>query len=177
MELFSANGWIPSRPKSSGTQFPHNFSLNGFLFNDKYDKIFLLLEMLSMRKRISTFIVWFLLALWMTFFLHGAVDCWQWRDKGVFFLIPFFIGVAFSLPTQYVRHQLRKKRESEQAKEKISETIAKFEKKQKITRRPGTYRPKNWASKWIVYSNNIPSPRKRYQMGGELPHLPRKNDE
>ncbi|MCL2104020.1 MAG: hypothetical protein FWH21_03045 [Kiritimatiellaeota bacterium] len=129
-----------------------------------------------MRKWLSPFIVWLLLLFWMAFFLNGAFHCWL-RDNGKFFLTPFCVGVAFCLPTQYVRHQLRKKHEETQAKEKIRNTIEKLEKKQKIVRRPGKYRPKNWASKWIVYSNNIPSPRKRYQMGGELPPIPRINDE
>ena len=89
-----------------------------------------------------------------------------------------FIWSALFFPFQCVRNLLLKKRENEERKKKIRGAIAKLEKKQKIYRKLGKYRPKNWAAKWIAYSNSTPLPRQRYQLNGrDLPDIPRVNEE
>ena len=105
-------------------------------------------------------------------------------------LPPWFIGcinlamlilIVFVLPFFCVRSLLCRKRERAQAVKKTLEAIAKLETKQvtirKTARKLGPYRPKNWAAKWIAYSNSLPISRQRYQLNGrDLPDIPRVNE-
>jgi len=88
----------------------------------------------------------------------------------------FLISPLFFLPFLCVRGLRRNRREKEQSKKQILETIAMMEKKERITRKPGRYRPRNWALKWVAYSKGIAAHRHRYQLGSELPSLPKRDD-
>ena len=119
--------------------------------------------------------VWLLLSGGALFYIDNSISC---QEDGRFVRMFFYIGMAFVVPTLlYIRHLLRNKREREEEKKNLRETIATLENKPKVTRRKqGKYRSGNWASKWIAYSNDIATPR-RSHVSIELPPLPRVNEE
>ena len=128
------------------------------------------------KKIISTVIVWTLLTLWVVFFTKAAIASWQTSK----WLFSVFSILAIILPTLHLGLLLGKRRAREESKRKTVETIGKMEEKQiafrSVRRKPGNYRPWNWSSKWLSYSNDIPAP-KRGNIEIGLPRLPRINEE
>ena len=72
-----------------------------------------------------------------------------------------------------IRIRFDQRYDNEQARKRAREVIARLERMQKVTRKPGSYHPRRWATKWITYSKDIPAIRQHYKLnGGELPDLP-----
>jgi len=87
----------------------------------------------------------------------------------------FLLGI-FGLPFFVIRGLIRNRREDKRLRKEIRETIATMEKKEKITRKPGRYVPKNWAAKWVAYSKSLPALRANHYETREMPPPPTRDE-
>ncbi|MCL1920513.1 MAG: hypothetical protein FWG50_05460 [Kiritimatiellaeota bacterium] len=101
---------------------------------------------------------------------------WLLEASWLFVFVGFLVLCMLGMPILCIHNLIRNRRERKQSKKQMRETIAMMEKKGKIMRKPGKYRPRNWAYKWIIYSKGIPPHRHRYEFGRELPPLPKQDD-
>lgn len=98
-------------------------------------------------------------------------------DRATFFVFVGFLLVGlYFIPVHCVRTVIREWREKKQSEKQIREIIETMEKKPRITRKPGKYRPMNWAAKWVAYSKDLPAPRCNHYQTREMPPLPKKDE-
>lgn len=87
------------------------------------------------------------------------------------------LAIVACLVYLVVRRARRARRERLELRERVEAAIAKITADGRIEGPKGRYRPRNWARKWVRYANDLPAPRRHYEMGcRELPDYPRINE-
>ena len=95
-------------------------------------------------------------------------------------MVAMILGLVVWMWIALIRGAIQRRRDREAVRQQCRKAREKIMADGRIEGPKGSYRPKRWASKWVAYSHDLPSPRAQSQHFAhfsEMPTIPTRKDE